>query len=132
MKKSFFLAMALVIACAASSSAAEPIQADISNSSLSELGLGEMTVVSDDEGAKVRGMGFSLTSGLGFALGLNPFAGFSTNNYNSGGLFTSGGTNRSTAGFGFGSGFGLTPGFGFGGGIGAGQFGSGGSGSFGF
>ncbi len=50
-----------------------------------------MTTVSDEKGAEVRGRGFSLTSGIGFAIGLNPFAGFSTNNYNSGGAFLSGG-----------------------------------------
>ncbi len=33
-----------------------------------------MTTVSDEKGAEVRGRGFSLTSGIGFAIGLNPFA----------------------------------------------------------
>lgn len=131
MKKSYLLALALVCAGALNCGAAEPVSSDISNSSLSAMGLSGMTVVSDEEGTKVRGMGFSFTSGLGFALGLNPFAGFSTNQYNSGGGLLSGGNNRSTAGTGIGAGFGFN-GFGLGGGFGGGQFGLGSSGGFGF
>lgn len=131
MKKSLLLALAICLA-SVTGFAAEPVQSDISNSNLSAIGLAGMTVVSDDEGSQVRGKGFSFTGGNGFAFGIFPPAGFSTNNYLSGGLFSSGGSNSSRAGFGLGAGFGIAPFFGFGGGFGAGQFGGGNSGSFGF
>jgi hypothetical protein len=129
MKKSLLCAVALVCVGALNCRAAEP--AAISGSDLSALGLSGMSVVSDAEGSKVRGMGFSLTSGVGFAMGLNPFAGFSTNNYNSGGALLSGGSNWSTGGTGTGFGLGVFNAL-TGGGFGTGQFGGGGSSSFGF
>lgn len=128
MKSSSFFALALTCILSFTCQAEEP--AAISNSDLAALGLSEMTTVSDEKGAEVRGRGFSLTSGIGFALGLNPFAGFSTNNYNSGGAFLSGGNNWSTGGSGLGFGAGLFNAI-TGGGFGFGQFGGGGSGSFG-
>lgn len=130
MKKSLLLALVIAAFSAVSGFAAEPT--NLSNDNLAALGLGGLDVVSDAQGEQVRGMGFSFTGGNGFAAGLVPFGGFSTNNYLSGGLLTSNGFNGSRSGVGLGFGLGVTPLFGFGAGFGFGQFGSGGSSGFGF
>jgi hypothetical protein len=131
MQKNLILAVALVLTSAVSGFAAEPVKAKISSGDLSAMGLSGMTVVSDAQGKEVRGMGVSFTSGNGFALGLNPLAGFSQNSYNTGGNFLSNGQNASHAGKGFGLGL-ATPTFSFSAGLGHGQFGGGASNGLGF
>ena len=89
---------AVVIICAQgfNASAAEP--KGISRSNLSAMGLSNMKVVSDEQGAKVRGMG-SHVSGRSVAFHLLfPILTHSHNNYHASGL-VSNGVNGSFSGF---------------------------------
>lgn len=92
------LAFALVALAGLSVQAAEPVaNGNLSESNLASLGLGGMTVVSDDEGEKVRGMG-NAVSGGSFAWGFHPFTlSFSQNIYNASGNTQSRGGNASFA-----------------------------------
>jgi hypothetical protein len=124
--------LALALSCLNSTAlkAAEPANTGVSESNLSAMGLPGLSVLSDEQGTKVRGMG-SVTTGNGFALSFLLGLGASHNNYaSSGGLFSHG-TNGSGAGFGIGGGGSL---FGAGGGTfgGIGSFGGGGSTGIGF
>lgn len=80
--------------------AAEPeAVGTIAAADLSSMGLGGMTLVSDEDGAKVRGMGNSVAGGS-FAWGFLAPLSFSRNSYTASGTTFSQGGNQSYAGLG--------------------------------
>ncbi len=64
-----FFAVVLCSGFAVDARASEPVASDISDSSLSAMGLSGMTVMADEQGSKVRGMGSTAVNGGSFAFG---------------------------------------------------------------
>lgn len=94
------LMLGLILLVTVSTQAAEPAAADLSANDLSALGLGGLTVVSDDAGSQVRGMG-NFVQGGSFAWGFTPLSlSFSQNTYTAQGTTYSQGGNASYAGLG--------------------------------